>query len=190
MFRIRRLTQAVLALLVNLRYLRYWCTEMDDITLTEVEPIPVEQLRFWLQAGHVRRWFPNADDVVEWACNTPTNGRHRIIAKGADAIGYLRWTYVPRHALDALGFEDLPSDSADIDLFIGAECCTGLGFGTRALELAIDELRRERISTLAALTTSIENTTAHSAFAKAGFRIDRTYTPEGFGPCHLMLRSL
>ena len=163
---------------------------MDDITLSEVEQIPVEQLRLWLQARHVQRWFPSADEVVEWACSIPTNGRHRLIVKGSDAIGYLRWTYVPRDVLDALGFEDLPSGSADIDLFIGAESCIGRRFGTRALELAIDELRREGIATLAALTTSIENTVAHSAFARAGFRIDRTYTPEGFGPCYLMLRSL
>ncbi len=163
---------------------------MDDISLSEVQQSRVEELRSWLQAEHVRRWFPNADDVVEWARNLPTNGRHRLIVKGADAIGYLRWTYVPRHTLDAVGFEDLPSDSADIDLFIGAERWTGRGFGTRALELAIDEMRRERIAKLAALTTSVENTTAHRAFARAGFRIDRTYAPEGFGPCYLMIRSL
>ncbi len=163
---------------------------MDDIKLSEVQQISIEQLRSWLQAEHVRPWFPSADDVLEWACDIPSNGRHRLIVKGVDAIGYLRWTYVPRHVLDAFGFEDLPSDSADIDLFIGDERSTGRGFGTRALELAIEELRRERIATLAALTTSVENTTAHRAFARAGFRIDRTYTPEDFGPCYLMTRSL
>lgn len=163
---------------------------MDEIALSEVQSVPVEELRSWLQAEHVRRWFPSTDDVLEWACDVPENGRHRLIMRGDGAIGYLRWTYVPREVLDALGFNDLPTDSADIDLFIGSEHRTGRGFGRRALELAIDELRKEGVATVAALTSSVENTMAHKAFAGAGFRIDRTYTPEDFGPCYLMLRHL
>ncbi|MDJ0751565.1 MAG: GNAT family N-acetyltransferase [Woeseiaceae bacterium] len=163
---------------------------MDDIALTEIQSVPVAQLRSWLQVEQVRRWFPDPDDVLEWARDVPQNGRHRLIMKGAEAVGYLRWSYVPRDVLDALGFDDLPADSADIDLFIGSEQHTGRGFGRRALELAIDELRAEGVATVAALTTSVENTTAHGAFERAGFRIDRTYTPEGFGPCYLMLRVL
>ncbi len=163
---------------------------MDDISLSEFQPTDIEQLRSWLQAEHVRPWFPGADEVLEWASDIPENGRHRLIVRGADAIGYLRWTYVPRDVLDSLGFEDLPSVSADIDLFIGAERRTGRGFGRRALELAIDELQKERVASLAALTTSVKNTRAHRAFTRAGFRIDRAYTPDDFGPCYLMVRHL
>ena len=163
---------------------------MDDLTLSEVQPAHIDQLRSWLQTDHVRRWFPNSDDVVDWAIDTPANGRQRLIVQGAEPIGYIRWSYVPRHVLDALGFEDILSNAADIDLFIGPEHLRGRGYGGRALELAIDELRKERITPLATLTTSVENKAAHKAFTRAGFRIDRTYTPEGFGPCYLMMRSV
>ena len=163
---------------------------MDDIALAEVQQLDIEQLRPWLQAEHVRRWFPNADAVLEWACDVPENGRQRLIVQGDAAIGYLRWTYVPRGVLDSLGFDDLPSDSADIDLLIGDEGRTGRGIGRRALELAIDEIRNERVAKLAALTTSVANSVAHKAFARAGFRIDREYTPDDFGRCYLMTMHL
>ena len=163
---------------------------MNDVALTDFRQVHIEQLRSWLRAEHVRRWFPSAEDVIEWARDIPENGRHRVIVQNGDLIGYLRWTYVSRDVLDSLGFEDLPSDSADIDLFIGSERRTGRGFGRRALELVIDELRNERVATLAALTTSVENVMAHKAFVAAGFRMSRRYRPDGFGPCYLMIRHL
>ena len=144
----------------------------------------------WLQADHVRRWFPEPDDVVSWARDKPENGRHRLIVEGDQAIGYLRWSYVPRELLDAIGFEDIPENSADIDLLIGRSDRTGRGIGQRALDLTVAELQAEGIAPLAALTTSTENHYAHRAFASAGFRTAREYTPEGFGRCYLMLRNL
>lgn len=163
---------------------------MDEITLADFDHSMIEQLRTWLQSEHVRRWFPDPVEMVRWASSVPGNGRQRLIVQGIEAIGYLRWTYVPRETLDALGFEDLPPDAADIDLFIADASRTGRGIGTRALELAIAQLEDERIATLAALTTSVENRNARRAFQRAGFRIDRVYTPAPFGPCYLMLRRL
>lgn len=163
---------------------------MQDISLARVQTWHLNQLKVWLQAAHVRRWFPNEADVIDWATSVPKNGRHRLIVHGTDAIGYLRWTYVPRGILDVLGFDDLPAESADIDLFLGETRYLGHGYGQRALELTLAELKKERIASLATLTTSIANEAAHRAFSRAGFRIDRSYEPAGFGPCHLMIQVL
>lgn len=163
---------------------------MTDVVLTQFPFDRLPVLGQWLEAEHVRRWFPNPDEYLSWASAVPENGRQRLILEGDQAIGYLRWTYVSREILDSVGFEDVAEDSADIDLLIGASDRTGRGFGTRALELAVAEIRAEGIAPLAALTTSVENHVAHKAFAGAGFTIDREYSPEGFGRCYLMVREL
>ncbi|MDJ0910847.1 MAG: GNAT family N-acetyltransferase [Woeseiaceae bacterium] len=165
-------------------------SRMIDIAIAEFPPDQLSALAGWLEADHVRRWFPDPDDVTSWAQDVPENGRQRIILEGDRAIGYLRWTYVPREILDAVGFDDIPADSADIDLLIGPREGIGRGIGRRALELAVAEIQAEGIAHLAALTTSVDNHGAHRAFAGAGFRIDREYVPEGFGRCYLMVRDL
>ena len=163
---------------------------MNDVAIAEFQPDQLSMLAEWLEAEHVRRWFPDPDDVVSWARDLPENGRQRVIFEGDRAIGYLRWSYVPREVLDAVGLEDIPGNSADIDLLIGLSERTGRGIGGRALELAVTEIQAEGIARLAALTTSVDNHGAHKAFADAGFRIDREYSPEGFGRCYLMVRDL
>ncbi len=163
---------------------------MDDISLSIFAHDRLEQLSDWLRAEHVRRWFPHTDDMLSWARSVPDNGRQRLIVDDDREIGYIRWTYVPREVLDSVGFEDIPANSADIDLLIGARSDTGRGAGTRALELALAEMREEGIAKLAALTTSVDNHNAHKSFAKAGFEIDREYSPPGFGRCYMMVCSL
>lgn len=163
---------------------------MNDISLAKFQHDQIERLATWLQAEHVRRWFPHADDVLSWARSVPENGRQRLIVNDDQAIGYIRWTYVSRDELDSVGFEDIPANSADIDLLIGARSNTGRGAGRRALELALAELRAEGIAKLAALTTSIDNRKAHKAFADVGFKIDREYSPGEFGRCYLMVRDV
>ncbi len=163
---------------------------MSDVTIAEFPRDQLPTLARWLTADHVRQWFPDPDDILGWAENVPENGRQRLILAGGRAIGYLRWSYVPRGVLDDIGFEDLPENAADIDLLIGPDDRTGRGVGIQALELAVAEIRAEGTAPLAALTTSIDNRRAHSAFSRAGFRIDREYAPDGFGRCYLMLRDL
>ncbi len=163
---------------------------MNDVALAEFRLDRLPLLMQWLEAEHVRRWFPDPDDVISWAQDVPENGRQRVILEGDRAIGYLRWTYVPREILDAVGLIDIPADSADIDLLIGREERIGRGIGKRALELAVAEIQTEGVARLAALTTSVENHGAHKAFTGAGFHVDREYAPEGFGRCYLMVRDL
>ena len=163
---------------------------MSQVRLAEFRADHVSLLRRWLSAEHVREWFPQPNDVIEWAGNVPDTGRQFIAEVDGQAVGYIRWTYVAREILDEIGFNDLPANSADIDLLIGATKYTARGIGPAMLDQALDEIRREGLAELAAVTTSARNTRAQRAFARAGFVFDRQYEPDGFGLCNLMLRSV
>ncbi len=164
--------------------------EWSRVQLAEFRSDHVPLLRQWLSAGHVREWFPEPDDMIGWAENVPDAGRQFIAEVDGQAVGYIRWTYVAREILDEIGFGDLPADSADIDLLIGVTNYTARGIGPAMLDEALDEIRREGVAELAAVTTSARNTRAQRAFVRAGFVFDRQYEPGGFGVCNLMLRSV
>lgn len=163
---------------------------LPGVALQPFRPSHLEILASWLGQPHVARWYPHPDDDLQRAMNPPVGGSQAIIAAGSDAVGYLRWQRVDRETLDALGLNEIPANSVDIDILLGDEGRVGRGLGPSALELLAAELRRDPTVPLLGLTTSIENIRAHRAFEKAGFHIARQYDPTGLGPCHLMLRDL
>lgn len=163
---------------------------MTRVQLAKFRSDHVPLLRQWLSADHVCEWFPEPDEMIEWAENVPGEGRQFIAEADQHPVGYIRWTYVARETLDEIGFGDLPARSADIDLLIGAAEYTGRGIGPAILDEALAAIGREGITELAAVTTSIRNTHAQRAFARAGFVFDRQYEPGGFGVCNLMLRRV
>ncbi len=95
-----------------------------------------------------------------------------------------------RATLDGLGLHEIPAGSVDVDILIGPDACVGKGVGPSALGALAEEIRGDATVPLLGLTTSVENTRAHRAFAKAGSHIAGQYDPNGLGPCHLMLRGL
>jgi len=163
---------------------------MKTVSLSQFKSEHARDLAGWLIADHVAPWFPHPEEYIEWAVNLPDNGRQYVVSVDGHPSGYIRWTYVPREVLDEVGFQDIPSDSADIDLLLGEKSMTGRGIAGEIFRLALAKIQSEGIATLAALTTSVDNMNAHKAFERAGFVIDRVYEPEGFGKCYLMLRSI
>ena len=159
-------------------------------TLQQFQPPHLELLRSWLAQPHVARWYPTPDNDLAIATTLPVDGAHALVAWDATPVGYLRWRKVERATLDELGLHEIPTSSVDIDILLGDESHLGQGIGPAALSLLADQLRRDASVPLLGLTTSVENTRAHRAFAKAGFHIARQYEPSGFGPCHLMVRDL
>jgi len=160
------------------------------VTLQPFESSHLEVLAVWLGQPHVARWFPDPDANLAWAKNPPASGSQAIITWGATAIGYVRWQRADRGTLDALGLPEIPTNSVDVDILLGSEESVGKGLGPSALGVLADRIRQDTSIPLMGLTTSIENTRAHRAFEKAGFRIARQYDPNGLGQCHLMLRDL
>jgi RimJ/RimL family protein N-acetyltransferase len=148
------------------------------------------QLSRWLAQPHVAPWFPEPVANLEWATQPPPGGSQAAICEADRAVGWLRWQRVSREALDAEGLTDIPANSVDADILLGDGASAGHGVGSTALRLLIDRLRRDGDVPMVGLTTNVNNTRAHRAFGKAGFRIDRQYDPRGFGLCHLMLLDL
>jgi len=160
------------------------------VSFSEFQPQHLDLLANWLLADHVAPWFPHPEEFVLWATTVPENGRQYVVCVDGHPVGYIRWSYVPREVLDAVGFHDLPSGSADIDLLLGEKDMVGRGIAAELFKLALMNIESEGIATLAALTTSVDNLAAHRAFMRAGFALDREYEVEGFGRCYLMLRSI
>jgi aminoglycoside 6'-N-acetyltransferase len=160
------------------------------VTLRPFRASHLARLAEWLRRPHVARWYPRPEDDLARAANPPAGGDHAVIAHGEAEVGYLRWARVDRATLDGVGLPEIPEGSVDVDILLGDETCLGGGVGPAALELLVADLRRDPDVPLVGLTTSIENTRAHRAFARAGFRIVRQYEPPWIGPCHLMLRDL
>jgi aminoglycoside 6'-N-acetyltransferase len=163
---------------------------MAAVFLKPLLPLHLALLERWLTQSHVARWYPRPEADLEWATRPPPGASQAIIAWGAQEVGYLRWQRVARELLDSLGLYEIPAGSVDADLLIGEEGLLGRGLGPAALELLAVDLGQDGDVPLIGLTTSIENTRAHRAFEKAGFRIERQYDPDGLGLCHLMIRDL
>ncbi len=160
------------------------------VTLQPFERAHLALLDKWIRLPHFAPWYPEPDANMVWGAQPPASGYQRIIADGASAVGYIRWQYVDRETLDALGLHEIPANSVDADILIGEVADIGRGLGPLALSALADELRKDPRVPLIGLTTSVNNIHAHRGFEKAGFRIARQYDPNGLGLCHLMILNL
>ena len=164
---------------------------MDSrVALKPFRPAHLALLAVWLRQPHVAPWFAEPDANLAWATSPPEGGSQAIITWGAEEVGYIRWQRVDRGTLDALGLPEIPAGSVDVDILLGPEGTVGKELSPSALAVLAAEIREDPSVALMGLTTSIENTRAHRAFEKAGFRVVRQYDPNGLGLCHLMLRDL
>lgn len=147
-------------------------------------------LAAWLRCPEVARWYPEPAGPLAWAAQPPQGGEQALIAWEGRAIGYIRWQRVDRAMLDAVGLAELPANAVDVDLLLGHSDFIDKGLGTAALEVLLLRLRVDPGIPLVGLTSSVDNCRAHRAFEKAGFRKTRSYSPPGFGPCHLFTYPL
>ena len=156
------------------------------VTLQPFTKAHLKLLAAWLKQPHVARWFPTPEEDLAWAMNLPAGGSQAIIASGAAEVGYLRWQRVDRDTLDSFGLQEIPANSVDADILLGERGSVGNGVGPLPLIALAHKIREEGEVPVIGLTTELENTRAHRAFERAGFRITRRYDTGKLGVCHLM----
>jgi aminoglycoside 6'-N-acetyltransferase len=147
-------------------------------------------LKQWLNEPHVRRWYPQPAEHLEWAMHPPPGGKPALIAVNGAPVGYLRWQPVSREILDTVGLFEIPANSVDIDILIGQASHIGRGIGPQALALLVSQLREDTSIPLLGLSPAIENQAAQRAYRKVGFQSLREYDAPGYGRCLLMIREL
>ena len=165
-------------------------TRTDLVTQRRLGPSDLGLLAGWLREPHVARWYAEPDEHSAWAANPAPDGSQAAITLETLKVGYLRWQRVDRDTLDALGLPEIPSNSVDADILISDEGGTGKGLGPSALKALAAKIPRDPTVPMIGLTTELENTRAHRAFEKAGFRIARQYKVPVLGLCHLMILEL
>lgn len=148
------------------------------VSLSGFNPSHLELLRQWLAQPHVRRWYPAPESNLEWASCPPRDGGQLLIEAKGEPVGYLRWQLVSRAVLDSLGLTQVPGNAADVDILIGDERYISQGAGPIALSELAARFRERGDIPLIGLTTSRDNTVAHKAFLKAGFKKSRSTPPK------------
>ncbi len=144
-------------------------------------------LERWLNAAHVRRWWPEpARQIADIASHigNPTIDPY-IVSFGSLPFGYMQ-TYDTHDEPDG-PYRDQPAGSRGIDQFIGDADMVGHGHGPRFIEAMCARLYAAgapRVIT----DPEPANTSAVRAYEKAGFTtIDNRMTKDG--PVVLMARD-
>lgn len=134
----------------------------------------------WLSKEHVKQWWDDGDDTLEKVARNYGEEEallERFILVGSyesgeKPIGYFQYYLVP-------------DGSIGIDQFIGEEEYINRGVGTKAIQMFVEMIRRERKPTSIILDPSPENKRAIRCYEKAGFKHYETKIGEE-GPAYMM----
>ncbi len=143
------------------------------------------QLRRWLHAPEVKRWWGNPSEQFELLREDLNEPRMtmRIVSFNGRAFAYAQDYDVD--AWPQLHLAHLPQGSRAIDSFIGWPSMIGRGHGQAYLRRLAERLCAEG-APLVAIDPATDNLRARRAYEKAGFRAEATVATD-VGPAVLML---
>lgn len=167
----------------------------DSVKAVRLDPFDPERdadlVSDWLRTPHVSRWWGDPAKALREVLERPHGGGDALIVADEVSVGYVRWQTPERAELDAAGLQEVPEDTTmDIDIAIGDPGYIGLGVGSRALGLLVEDLAADGSLRTIILATSVDNLVAIGAYEKAGFERRRTFAdPEG-GEYWLLARDV
>jgi RimJ/RimL family protein N-acetyltransferase len=160
---------------------------IKDVRLDSFDPARhTDLVATWMRAPHVAKWWGDPDKSLREVLERPNGGGDALIVADGLPVGYVRWQVPTRRELDEAGLQEVPDSTIDIDIAIGEPEYIGLGIGSRAIGLILEDLDADTDLKMVILATSVDNFVAIRAYEKAGFDRRRTFDdPEG-GMCWLL----
>jgi aminoglycoside 6'-N-acetyltransferase len=147
-------------------------------------------LQKWLHLAHVACWWLDPQAQLESCLERPAGGDHALICADDSAVGYLRWEPIRPALLVQHEVYEIPSNSVDLDIFIGEVDYLGKGIGPKALDLLATRIADETDAAYLALATSQHNHRAIRAYEKLWFKLVKNFDDDRYGPAQLMALAL
>ncbi len=167
----------------------------DTLTFRPITRADIPLLHRWRNLPHVSQWWhpsnPSyADAQAEYtAYMRPNYGVAAYIMQinGVD-VGFIQLWHV-RDFPDYKPFVPLTGDIAGVDVFIGEVSYLHKGWGPRLMHrFFCDYVFKDPAVSACIIDPLPENTAAIRAYAKSGFRHERTFTYQGRGVYLMRLR--
>jgi aminoglycoside 6'-N-acetyltransferase len=167
--------------------------ERIGFRLMEEDDLPL--MHRWLNEGDAFEWYglePTTLPEVVLSYSPRLHGRSSVLAMiityDGRPVGYIQ-RYYPRDEQEYWGNQELPRDTAGIDLFIGEEEYLHHGFGPLAIRTFLGEhVFGDGRTRHCIIDPDPANKIAIRAYEKVGFRYLRTLEPpEHVERAHLMM---
>jgi len=151
-----------------------------SISLRKLTQADLPQIGGWLGEPHVRRWWDPPDvGLSEIASHLadPVVMPYLIAAEDRP-IGYLQAYHA--NAESFWNRFDVPRETIGLDLFLGPPDSLGRGFGSAAIRLVLDRLRRQPRVIRVQIDPAPGNLNAIRAYRRCGFAsVGRDSGPDG-----------
>ncbi len=164
------------------------------IAFRELEEEDLARMHHWLNQGEVLKWWgdrpvPMSHTIAEYRPRLKGKGNvlSLIVTYGGDPVGFVQRYYLRDHP-DYWGKQNLPDDTAGVDLFIGEPIYQHQGFGPLMIRRTLHNIVFADPGTnLCIIDPDPSNTIAIRAYEKAGFQYLKTIEPpEHIDPAYLM----
>lgn len=146
----------------------------------------------WLAQPHIEGWWGEGNAelrLIDSEMGRPETALDfvdmRIAETGGTPFAFIQ--DYNAHAFDAPHYVGYPDDSRAIDTFLGDPAFLGQGHGAGYIAARVADLRKTYPMVI--VDPDIKNTRAIAAYARAGFRKDKTATCEDGTPVQIMTHN-
>lgn len=144
----------------------------EPIVFRPVERSDAPLLRRWLEAEHVRQWWPHPiDEQLEevWELRAASWGEALLWGTPTRWLGYMQW-YDAFEEASEFWRGVLAHNSIGLDMYIGEADALGQGYGSRAARAIIEQLHAAQGWRHFHIDPHVGQRTRHSRLPEGGFQ--------------------